>query len=237
MAAVVVELWVIFAVPLAWALSRDRGRYRRPRVRGMVCMVGACAGAGLVVAGQSGLASGDGVPEWTLLLGGVLGLLSALAVAATVALFRWSEELVVRLPVGAADGYGAAGLELFGTAVGIFVSGTAVAVCNAGAGVAVGEWIGVWQAVAAVVLGAVVYFGANVLWRLANLVTVELSVNALASFTPVMALGWVWGWQVAGLPGGELLLAVPRADLLAAGAAVVVVANLGLGYVGRKGGR
>ena len=229
-AAILSELWILFAVPIGWALARNRKRYRRPSAASMLCIAAACAGAALVMAGQSSLTNQSGMTTHQLLLGGTLGLLSALAVAAAVSLFRWSEELVARLPRKAVQEYGNTSLELFATSIAICLTGALSTAMNTGAGAVTSESIQPAQAAGAAALGALVYFGASILWRAANIVTIDLSVNALTSFTPIIALGWIWAWRQAALPGGETILSVPRADLLAAGAVTITTANLLLQY-------
>lgn len=195
----------------------------------MLAVTAACAGAALVLAGQAN--HPDGIPASRLALGGSLGILSSLGLAAAMGLFRWSEELVARLPKEATEGLGNTRLELYATSVAIIITGAAAIAMNGAAGLAAGESISLTQATGAAALGALVYAGGSILWRAANILTPDLSLNALTSFTPVLALGWIWTWQGMNLPGGQVLLAVPRPELVAAGAAAITGANLALKYI------
>ena len=232
-AAALGEIWIIFAVPLAWTLARNRDRYRRPTTLSMLAVATACAGAALVLAGQS---TGSGaIPASRLALGGTLGILSSLGLAAAMGLFRWSEELVARLPKEATKGMGNTGLELYATSMAIMITGVLSIAMNACIGMASGETISIAQATGAAALGALVYATGSILWRAANILTQDLSLNALTSFTPVLALGWMWSWQSVNLPGGQSLLAIPRPELAAAGAAAIAGANLALKWInGRR---
>ena len=68
----------------------------------------------------------------------------------------------------------------------------------------------------------------SLLWRAANIVTFDLSVNALTSLTPIMSLVWLYAWHQAQLPGATHLLNIPRPGLLAAGTTLIPLANLAL---------
>ena len=124
-AAVLFELWPLFSVPLMAALTRRKGRYARITLGSMLLLSGGFAGAAFVVASQSGRFGGAGVlPTFDLALGASLAVLSAVAVAVALAvcLFRWSEDLVERLPGHARDSWGHLDLELFAVAVAIVVA-------------------------------------------------------------------------------------------------------------------
>ena len=63
----------------------------------------------------------------------------------------------------------------------------------------------------------------TILWRSSNLLTSNLGVNVVRYFSVIFAALWFW---LLGLMGDAHL------GLLAAGAAVIIVANIGV-YVGR----
>lgn len=228
-AAVLAEFWSLFAVPLTWLLARNSTRYRRPGAVTMTCLGLTCGGAALTVAGQTAaLHPALAVPVRNLALGAAFGIFSALSVALAVCLFRWSEELTAMLPPEAARRHSHLRLELFGVAVAILLTSAVSMTVNATLGAATGESLAPLQAAAALTLGTVVYFAASALWRAANIIALDLSVNALGSFTPLLALGWLWCWQLAGGPAAGQLLTLPRPHLVAAGAAMVAAANLTL---------
>ena len=227
-AAVLAELWLIFAVPTAWVLAKNRNRYGRLTPTTISSLGIAVTGAALVTAGQSSVGNSAGLGAGSIILGGTLGILASVTLGLTVALFRWSEELADRLPRPHQVHHSSTSLELFATSVAICITGGLSVAMNASAGLAAQESITAGQVAIAVAMGAVLYFAANILWRAANIITFDLAINAITSLTPILSLMWIWAWHQASLPGAQTLLTLPRPGLVAAGATLVVAGNIAL---------
>ena len=84
---------------------------------------------------------------------------------------------------------------------------------------ALGEKLDWGQKTVATLSGAVILGWGAIAWRAANLMTKDLSVNALAYATPAFALGWLWAF------GEER---IGRPEVVAAATVLIVAANLGL---------
>ena len=226
-AAVLFELWPLFSVPLMAALTRRKGRYARITLGSMLLLSGGFAGAAFVVASQSGRFGGAGVlPTFDLALGASMAVLSAVAVALAVCLFRWSEDLVERLPGHARDSWGHLDLELFAVAVAIVVADVFSFAMDAGVGLATGENLGLVHMAVGLAFGLFVYFLGSLAWRAANIIAANLGVNALTYFTPILALGWLWVYSASGLPGHQEIFAIARPEFLVIGSAAIVSFNL-----------
>ena len=214
-ATVLFEVWPLLLVAATGWWFRSEGRFGRITLTMGLLLAGGLVGSALVVVSQGGLASvlpGSGVT-----LGIVLALGSAVAVALAAGLFRWGADLGVAVAPYAGTRYGPVALEMFGIAAGIVVADLVAMAVNLAVGWAMGETLE-WSDVALGLVGGVlVYTVASFAWRLANVLTDDLTVNGLAYLSPLLALGWLLAfWSVS----------VARLDLLLAGAVVVVSCNL-----------
>lgn len=226
-AAVLFEVWPLFAVPLTAALTRRENRYARITLGSMLLLGGGFAGAALVIASQTGRFAGvGGLASFDLALGVSLALLSSVTVALAVCLFRWAEDLVETLPERVREARGQLDLELFAVAVAIVVADVFAIAVNAGVGFATGEALEMGHVGVGLLFGLFVYFAGSLAWRASNFVTADLGVNALTYITPLVALGWLWVYSATDMPGHEGVLAVARPDYLVLGAAAVVFFNL-----------
>ena len=232
-AAVLFASWPLAAVPVLGLLMR--GRYRRVGpglVAGLA--VGWC-GVALVVLGQSGAGAGaPWGPGLALALPGVaLGILSGVVTGLAVFVFRLGSGLASSvLDAGLVGSRGRVDLEVLGMGVGLVATGVASVGVNVALGLSLGETLGGRGILGGLGAGLVVYFVGSLLWRLANLVTLDLGVNLLGCLGCLVEIFWLWAYVQLGLPGGGGLLLVERGDLLLLGALGVVVAGVSLGFPG-----
>ena len=226
-ATVLFEMWPLVSIPLTAALAGKHGRYARITPTTMLLLGGGFAGAAFVMVSQTGHFRGYGMGSTSdLALGFSLAVLSAVSVALSVCLFRWSEDLVDRLPEHVKAGRSRLNLEIFAVAVSIVVADCFAVALNGVIGIATGEALGLVHLGVGIVAGLLMYTLGSVAWRAANFVTLDLGINALGYFTPLVALVWLWVYSNTGLPGHDSILAVARPEFLVIGAAAVVSFNL-----------
>ena len=202
-------------VAVTAALFRCEGRYRRITFSTALLVTAGFAGCALAIASQSGHL----VATWelTVVYGAALAVSSALATALAVYLFRWGADLVRDLPGWASIRYGAYALELFGLAVAIVITDVFSIALNSVIGLAAGEQLEPLHLVIGLVGGMVIYTVGSVTWRLANLLTDNLGINAFGYATPALALVWLLVCSQ---------VAVASLELLIIGAATILTANL-----------
>ena len=230
-ATVLFELWPLFSIPLTAVLTRRKKRYAKITLGFMLLLSGGFAGAAFVIASQSGQLAGVGdLSSVDLVIGTLLALLSAFAVALAVCLFRWSEDLVERLPKRVNKDRGQLDLELFAVAVAIVITDVFSITMNGVAGIATGEILAPTHIWVGLLFGFFVYFLGSLAWRASNLLTGDLGINALTYFTPLLALVWLWVYSTSNLPGSDGVLAIARVDYLIIGAAAIVSFNLLLNF-------
>ena len=160
----------------------------------MLLLSGGFAGAAFVIASQSGQFAGVGnLSTFDFALGVSFALLSALAVALAVCLFRWSEDLVEKLPEKVREDWEQLDLEVFSVAVAIVITDVFSISMNATVGFASGESLGLSHIWIALLFGVFVYCLGSLAWRLSNLVTGGLGNKCLDLFHSAsctdMALG------------------------------------------------
>ena len=215
-AAVLLELWPLAAILLLSRLLPEQG-YRRNLRRLIPFLFLAFLGVGLVVASQQGGFSFSGFGPLALGLG--LGLLSMLASAAVTFNFRWAREVSGRLRFegGVAADCSPGVLQFFGAVAGFGLASVFGAALNGGIGLALGESLPGRGLAIAVAGGFVIQGIAAIFWRVVNLTSDNLGINAMAYFIPVCSLGWL------GLAGA---IGVARPDWLLGGLALILAANL-----------
>ena len=224
---VLFELWPLFSIPLTAVLTGHEGRYRKVNFSFVLLLGGALGGTALVIASQSGhLIVGGLASRIDLVVGVVLGILSAFTVALAVCLFRWSEDLVELFPESLKTAGSLFRLEVFSVAVSIILADFFCVSLSLGVGLVVGEVLGAVQVGVALVGGFFLYMVGSVFWRAANFITYNLGVNALGSFAPLGALGWLWLYSRTNLSGHDVVLVLERPDFLVAGVVLVVVFNV-----------
>ena len=156
---------------------------------------------------------------WGLTVGAGLAVCGSLATAFSAYLFRWGSALAERITrdVGGAPVGDVVSLEMFCVAVGVVATDLFSVVLNGVVGLAFRESAGVTVLLAGVILGFFVYALGSMCWRVSNLVTGNLGVNAMGYGSPLVALVLLWAFSQA---------EVSRPVLLAAEAVAVVASNL-----------
>ena len=134
--------------------------------------------------------------------------------------FRWRTEFSRSIPEEFSGGTGLRSLELFGVLIASLIASIAATPLNLGTAIAMGEEFtdlgsGGWSI--AVAGGVLTLAVGNIAWRWSNLVTKNLSINALSYTTPVISLGWLFLFSQ---------VAYVRLDFILIGAAAIIVANL-----------
>ena len=216
---VLFELWPIVLIALTGWLFRQEARYRRVTVRTLILYVFAFLGVGCVIASQTGgLGNFMGSSPLYLLTGVVLVLAAALLTSLAAFGFRWGADLGTELAHSNGQ-FGRGPLELFGVIAGLLICSSVAIPVTASVGFARDEPVTLQAVALGVVGGLLTTVLGDVVWRKANLITHDLSINALAYLTPVFALGWLFAF---GLVGDVNL------GYLFIGAAAVVIANVGI---------
>ena len=216
--AVLYETWPILLVLLTAWLFRSEERYRKLSARTGILFVFAFLGVTSVIASQSGGLSN--LQEHTL---PTLGLGVAIVIVAAVLKslaafgFRWGTELAARFPDQ--NQYRTSSIELFGVVVGIVICNLLTLPITAAAGFARDEPVSIEAMAFGAVGGAILGTFASFFWRKANLMTHDLSINAMAYVTPVLSLVLLFMFSLVGdINVGYLFL----------GTAAIVIANVGI---------
>ena len=213
------ETWPLFFVVIAWTLFRKEGRYRRPSAKSLSMFGFAVLGAALVAASQSTdaafafnrLASAEN------LLGASLAVASAFVASLRVYGFKWAQDFARRL-IENGRTESERRLETFGAVAGTAISGVVGVAFTALTALALNERVSanalLWGGAGGLILGT----GGTLCFRLANLFSRDLEVNALVYLTPVLSLGWLFAFSQVGNV---------HAGLLLAGAALISAGNAG----------
>ena len=232
-ATVIFETWPMWMIlTLAW-IYRKEERYRRNVVL-TVLMVGLClVGLCLVTISQSEDALGfvTGQAPGRLLLGSALALAGALAGSLAAHSFRWGTELAGELAAilrshGSPLSYRS--LDLFCLVLAYAVSSSVSVLASLIIGTVGLGPVNPGAVVLSVVGGLAAYAPATVAWRMGNLRSGNLGVNAMVYGTPVLSLGWFYllsrGWMSS--PVRLDVFNIASVEYLLVGVAVIVVANL-----------
>ena len=217
-AAILYETWPLFLVLLLSFLFKDRPRYN-PVLGTLIFVVMALFGVALVTLSQSDsphplLASGTDFVNFGTAIGVFLVLMSAFCGGADGA-------GTLKLGIMLADkhtnrndrGTGELVFTMVVTCIGKVFAGGVLCVI----GLASSEALSMQQMFYAVFAGLFVTLIGATAYRVANLKTDDLGVNALAYVTPLIALIWLWMFSI---------LRVSHLDYLIIGAMGIVAANL-----------
>ena len=239
-ATVVFETWPLWMILMLALAYRGEDRYQKT-VLFTVGMIGMCVvGLYLVIGSQSGTLSylsQDGDVEMTL-LGGGFALAGALVSSLAAFSFRWSTDLSRKLskkeevrkayPESSEDGTLEKRLELLCLLIAYGVSSVIAISVSLIIGIARGETTSLNAQLIAILGGILTYAPATIAWRLGNLRSSNLGINAMIYWTPVVSLLWLYilsigiVWQVQTLFSFSIL----RPDYLVIGSLFIVVANL-----------
>ena len=238
-ATVVFETWPLWMILMLAFAYRKIGRYRRnlrlTTSMVLLCLVGLC----FMVGSQSGTIFGnvDEQQSSTAVLGSILALVGALVGSFAAFSFKWSTDVSEELSEfealsGVGAQFGEAGrqrfLELLCLIVAYGVSSSISVLVSLVVGIARGEYMPFNLQVMAFLGGVVTYAPATIAWRMGNLQTTNLGVNAVIYGTPVLSLFWLFLLSLATAP---ILIAIfdfniVRPDYLVIGLISIVVANL-----------
>ena len=219
-AAVLLELWPILLVLLAaWLFRRDQ--VYRQNTRSIVPLaIVALAGFAFVVGSQSGGFNVEGSHFSGMAIGVALALLSAVAGACAAFIFRWGRDLPDKLPSRVTNVRSNLSLQVFGATLGSAIVSFAGAFLSSGIGLATGESLqsgAVEYLGYAFLTGVLILSTSALLFRLSNLLTDNLGINALGYAIPAISLVWLaifWDIEVS------------RPDFLVIGTAAIISANL-----------
>ena len=213
-ATIIVGVSPIFLMVVISLSYRRTGTYQKLTLRVLALAALALAGfTGVVYSQAGGIRLSDSSANWSLGLGILLALASALILAFNGFIFRFGTDLSAALPVQ--GGVGAS--SLFGVVLaGMLANMVSIPVCFV-IGLSVDETIPGRMLLFTVVGGALIYPAAGIFWRKANLITHNLGINAIGYLYPVMSLLWLWPFSLIG---------AARVDYLLFGTATIVVANL-----------
>ena len=219
-AAALFETWPVFLVILTARLFRTEARYRKITKRTLLFFGIAILGIIFVFASEAGgFVSPTSLEKPANLAAGVGLTLLAVALASLSAYgFRWAADLAKRLSdLPKLKKRSKSELETFGAFTGMAASNLAASPAVAALGFARGEYASpsalLWGASGGAAIGV-----SSILWRMANLLTDDLGINAMNYLIPALALIWLFAFRQVG--------AVSAAHLIA-GLALIIAANIG----------
>ena len=213
--AILFEIYPVVIIFLASWLFRGEGLYRRVSLSAKLLVVLSIFGFIFALAGQRDdfldvftLASfGNSVVGVILVLGAILG--TGLSVFG----WKWGWDLSRELSTDAEPNSSA----LCGMVIALFFTSLVSLVASGGIGLVAGESAD-WRLVAfAIPGGAIALALGPIVYRKANLLTDNVSINAVGYVVPILSL--IWLYWIAGA-------AVARWDYLVMGTTAIVTANL-----------
>ena len=223
-ATILMESWPILLVFLVgrWFTARDR--YVKPTPALVLLLTAGFAGVALVILSQG--VGGDGFYGGTLLapfLGFLLALCAALCIALSGLGVSWGIDVGKDLAALPDLKFRRESLELFGALVVSFSASLLVAILAGSLALSGGAEFRPGTLLVASIAG-LTFVIPNVSWRLANLVSTTLAINALAYATPLLSLVWLALLSQIG---------AVRMDLLLLGAVLIVASNVGVSLVSK----
>lgn len=214
--AILFETSPILLILLTGWLFRDDGRYRKITARTLLLFAIAFVGVAAVIASQTvwlGNSASNSI------LAQVFGICLVLSAAAFTSLgafgFKWAAILASDIPNN--HNHNNDALELFSVVIGIIICTSISVPLTASVGVLRNEPLSYEPIVFGVVAGVVIGSVGTIVWRKANLVTHNLSINAMAYFAPVLSLVWLFALSLVGDVNIMLLLF---------GAVLIIMANV-----------
>lgn len=214
--AVLFEIWPISVIFVTGRLFRQEGRYQKITTPMYLLLGLALIGYSCVIFGQAGgIDLSDSTSLFDLAFGVTLATIAAVLVSFTAFSFRWGTEIADDL-----DQYYNAdksSLELFGVVVGIAISSILAVPTTAGVGLLRGETVSTNTLVISIVGGTFIGALASIIWRKANLITLNLGVNAIAYLSPIIAVIWLFAFS---------FVSDVRIEFLIIGMLMIVSANV-----------
>ena len=218
-AAILYETWPFFLIPLMAFLFRNSNRYRANLVDTMFFITPAVVGVALVILSQNDtnqflLAAGQIFRDSRTTFGVIFVVLSAISGAVFLAYtLKMGEVIADNHPDTEKGGMEEIVLAVVMTSICLVIAGGVSCVI----GLISSETVSSHQLTYAIASGLFIDSLAILAFRIANLKTDNIGVNALSFSTPVVALIWLWALS---------LLKVPHLDYLIIGALGIVAANL-----------
>ena len=225
--AVLYEIWPILLILLTGWLFKSEKRYRKINARTFVLLAFALLGVAAVIISQvGGIGNLRETSPLTLGIGVTIILIASVTSALGAFGFRWGADLASELSDRHEQGQDAeitttrfkGDLELFGIIMGIVICSLITSPLLIVSGVAQNESL----SLATIMYGSICGIfggGGAIAWRKANLITNDLSINAVLYFTPLASLIWLFVFsQVGEVSIGYLII----------GAVAIVIANVGL---------
>ena len=217
-AAILFETRTILLVLLIGLIFRAETRYRKIDALTLFLFVIAFAGVASVIISQAGGLNNLSAASLPDLAFGVTLVLIAAAISSMSAYgLKWGTDFANRLSDN--HGYGNDGLEMFGVIIGTAISSAFTIPVTMLVGFASNEPMTLQPVVFGLSGGIAVGSLTTVIWRKANLITHDLSINAVAYITPVFALIWLFAFSLAGDVSVEYLIF---------GAFLIIIANIGV---------
>ena len=220
-ANILFETWpIIFIILTAWLL-RGGNAYRKNGPTLFLILLVALAGFVFVIFGQAGGLEFEGTRVSGLNKGIALALLAALAASFGAFHIRWGRDLSLKIPETATHGTSAVSLIFMGAILSYAISNVFGVVLNTTIGLSLGETFGGTLGGKAFLIGVaggfVLHAAGGILFRLSNLVTDNLGINALNYAIPILSLLWLWNLSE---------IHIPRLDYLLIGATAIIASNL-----------
>lgn len=230
-ASILFGAWpMILALLTSWLFRGDL-RYRRISWRAYALFAVAFAGMVMVVFSQAGGLDGFYAGDFVgLALGVVLVLTAAVVTSFSGFGFKWASDFAKALTAasdaGLLDLFGLRMdlLELFGVMIGMAICGLVVAPMLVGIGLARFEAVASETLIYGFLSGVFAVAAPGILWYKANLMSYNLSVNAMVYLAPVVSLCWLLAFSLI----GDVNLV-----WLFGGSAAIVGANIVVYFEGR----
>ena len=231
--ALIFEIWPIFMIYIVSFVAgaavvgggpggtEDGRRYERLNVETFLLLAIGFMGVGFITVSQLGgferlLILGED-SLWSL-FGVALAFASAFLTSLSGLSLRWSMVLGQESLTLAGRRYSIGRLEIFYVVVAFVLSNVVSVLLNAFVGILAGESVTLRTLLLSVIVGgALIQATGNVLWRLANLWTINLALNSISYLTPCMSLGLLWLFSY---------VHVGRGDYLVIGGVCVVAVNV-----------
>lgn len=219
--ALLFEVWPLFMIFIVARMSYDNSRYRPITAETVALLAIGFLGVAFTTMSQL-----DGLDELLDLGGGAVNSLRGVGLALAAAFltslsgfsFRWSTDRSVETASFTGSQRQVQELEVFYIVVAFVICNAISALLNMLIGVIAGESIPIRSLLLGTFVGGTVIQAAgNVLWRLANLRTEDLGLNAISYATPCFSLGLLLAFSYVNVESG---------DYLAIGAIAIVTVNI-----------
>ena len=223
-AAILYETWPIFMVLLTAKIFQIDRRYRKVTALNYLLIFLCFLGFAFIIISE--IEDFRGILhvslERKIMYGIALVLIAAIIAAVGRAhSLKWGITLREKLPAAYGGKYSDLQLELFCVVAGIVIAGFFNSALSLVIGFAHGEKLDMWVFCIGIAAGCLINAAASIFIRQANLITDNLTVNAISYLQPVFVLVWL---------GLFSLIEVPHVDFLIIGTTTIIAANLLLNF-------